>query len=613
MGSRRLLLMPMMLLVLSGCGRQDRLVPVAPGAQEEMETVEWGALEDLAPPIAWSSRSLSVSAWSADDVVFGVDNGVVVRITGDQYRRIDIPQQNRVYGLDCREDGSLIAMEQTGGFYIHDGTGWRTWVRVPGLYYRGMEPDGEGGYWAYGGNGTLRHGDDTYWERVDLPDSLDVDDCWIAPDGTAWCVTEELDVIRAVGTDFTVETLVHPPPRNSYKFIEGSPDGRLAVGGSGETDLYLYDGQDWTRVDTGMNDPTPLSDLFWEDGVLHALTYYDSEFVTLEEGEWVGSAPMPDLLGGMQPSIASPLEGGRVYGLPRGGVVVYSDGTVSQVGARIYPLVAAAQLDDRMYVVSEQGSLLAQGDGCWESVLDGIDSGPGILQGGMIAVPPDGLLLLGRSRSFLWREGQSLEILSEAESSREVFRQSESEVYLRTYRMLSRLDGATEAEVHEFVGDADVVDICRGEENELWLLASTWLGRIRDEHEEIELTLEGWSPRGLMYDPQRGMAAFGNARVLLCDGDDRQDVSPWRVTAGKWSRVSVYDMCLDSEDGWIAASRDQSRLMRRIDDRWCILKLDLPISGKTFNQGVYLDPQPGGDVLVSSPTMLVRLVPGGGR
>ena len=67
LGSRLPWLLPVVLVLAAGCGRQDRLVPVSPAQPTPLESQPWGVLVDEEAVHLQSGAPDSFAGWSATD------------------------------------------------------------------------------------------------------------------------------------------------------------------------------------------------------------------------------------------------------------------------------------------------------------------------------------------------------------------------------------------------------------------------------------------------------------------------------------------------------------------------------------------------------------------
>ncbi len=597
------------LLALVGCGRQDRLEPVGLESPGEMESTSWGALEDLESPLFWQYRPTAIGAWSKENFVIGMNDGVIIQVTGNEYRRLVLPETEYVYGLVCEPGGGLVVLDGDGRIWNRVADEWIEEENLPGVNYRGMERDALGALWAWSLDGWVYRRDESSTRLVDIADTLDIDDGWFDEAGVGWFVTEDLDVIRVAGDQISVQTLTYPAPNDARKVIAGGPQGELAVCAAGGEGFWYFDGAVWSHPQMPP-DPNPsVTDIFWLGEDLHAVLYTEGATARWDGGAWVDVQQLPWPLNRRNYGISAATGGGRLLGLTAGIVVDYYPGPPELRSPPLYPIVAVDLYNDHVVAGCRDGAIFSRQGPYWRLETAVHPDTVRVLDDGLLATE-FGLVQFGNESIARWSEGQP-PVLLDGHGVRNIHRQSDGTVLFTDADHLFRHDGQVAVPLASFqrIRFPDVVSVTGTDS--FRVLDGQVLYSLDSGHEDVAYLMSGWYPSCLLYDASRGLVIAGDGRILLQTESGVEDCSAWRETITGWRRLGITDLCLDGQGGWLAATSDLGALLRREDADWSRLEIAFPYSAEAVGSRLRIQPARDGTFLVFNSRMVARLIPEG--
>lgn len=610
-GSRRLLLLFAVLILCTGCGRQDRLVPLAPALPHPLESVPWGTLVDEEAISPSGSTPAAFSAWSTSDFCFGDNTGTIVRVQGDELREISIPDGKAVRALYCWPGEVVEAIDRLGAVWFRENGEWAQRQDLESEDCQGVCPDRSGGLWIYGNQGLLVHQSGDTWTDHALPDSLTMTDAWVAPDGVVWLVTNNFQLIRVEDGDWKIE----PVPVEAQYFLSGSlmiagrDDGRLAIGIGGWDDLLFYENGVWSGPEIDNVDYV-LRDLYWQDDELYGVLNSIGILGRWNGESWIQVAELPEEIEQYDYCRSTPLEEARLIAFSGGAVVEATSSSAEMLSPPLGDIYGVAELDGELHVAYYRGTHLVRRTDHWQ-VQEPFGSGEGrLMYDGLVSAPPAGLVAVGnRNISLVQGNQQSISLVSDIRVG-EVFRSGADEVLLLSSSdEIMRLDGIVLQQVGT-LAESNPDDLCSDGSGGHYLLDDYRLGRVRDGREQTIQLMSGWQPAALLWDPERGLAVAGDTKVQLLDQDGFRDVTPWGVTILGLYHLDVLDLCLDENGGWLALSSDVDAVLRYDGESWSDTELSLTEVGIHSNWNLRIRPTGSGDYLIYNLDQVARLVPG---
>lgn len=602
------------LILAAGCGRQDRLVPVSPAQPQPLESIPWGTLVDEQAICLDSGAPDAIAAWSLDDFCFGSEDGMVIRIQGDEFRRIRIPEEDEVRALYCWPDGVLEAVDRRGRVWFRENQEWTQRQDLDRDDCRGVCPDDAGGLWLYGSDGMLVHQTGESWTDHSLPDTLHVTDAWVAPDDAVWLVTNRWQVIRWKDGDWSIESLSDDPPYYGTLMIagfdDGTDDGRIAVGIKGDYELWFRDEGVWTAAQFENPFDNKLRDLYWQEGELYSLHSNSRMLARWDGAAWVHLVDLPDEIGTFEPTRACSAGGVRLIAYEAGRTVVATPSSLDVVSPPLGDIWGVVEADGVLHVAYREGTHLVRRDDHWQlqepfAVGDGslIYDGLGTdSSGGLVAVGSHGISLLQEGLEPTW--------LATGIYVGRLFRFGDHEsVLLYGSDELMRLDGADLEQVGVLKTSSPSA-LCEDGSGGFYLLQDHLLKRLHGDEEETVRILSGWDPAALLFDPARGAVVAGNEKVLLHGPDGFRDVSPWAQTISGTIHVDVWDLCRDGQGGWLALSNGHDAILRFDGEAWSETGLTLSQIGAQNSWRLTIRRVDAGGCLIFSDSQVAHLVPG---
>lgn len=594
---------------LFGCGHQDRLDPVNPPPPSPMQFTSWGTLVDILPPVFWGYRPTGLAGWSRDDILLGMGDGVILRKTGDFYRRQDLPLEKYVVNLQCNPDGTAWCLDSEGGVWLLDGGQWQLEQDLPeGEGYEGLQADGLDRLWVYGRQGMLWRRTGEEWFQYELPDTLNIDDAWLEPDGSPVLVTEQLDVIRVQGDSWEVTTLTWPAPGSQRKIIEGDGAGRLAIAEAGASFFWLYEDSVWTEVEDVLLERPRLTDVFWLDDDLYGVLYENTAVARWDGEQWVDEQDFPGVVG-YQEAISSPVGSGRVIGMGSGLALGFYPGPPQVLAEKVANIQCVALAGDTPLIGFYSGETMRKEASGWRLEPRALP-----LEESLRGIIPDrdgGFVLLGSHSIVRVPASGPPETLAELQYP-DFYPQDDGTVLVGHEEELYELVDGRLNYLMPFSYRSDPTSMKRDRQGRVVVLDSWRVSFVENGTASTWWTLAGWEPRGLIVDPLRGVGVYGHDRALIESAAGFADVSPWTTGVVTWKPLGLDDVCVDGQGGWLATIPSGDRILRYDGEEWFWLDHTFPGVADVSDRGIQIQPAGDGSFLLFSRSLLMRLVPEGG-
>ncbi len=256
------------ILLLSGCGNQDRydVVSRQPNVTGEVTMGEFIDQTMFLESTYWGMDA--ADAWSATDLVVSGNTGQVIRVQGDLYISLGFPEDRQIVGMVCQPDGGLLVGLDDGQIWQWSGGTWQEEPEKPGNHLRIFTDDHQGRPLVrvrY--TGELKRYEMGEWEQVGDDSRGYITEIWRHPDQGTWLATETRNILELTETGAVwVDSLIF---QSEYGVISLAGDGvdRLAAT-TGGGDLWLRDSGAWTYYEGDPNES--LSGMHWHQGQLYA-------------------------------------------------------------------------------------------------------------------------------------------------------------------------------------------------------------------------------------------------------------------------------------------------------------------------------------------------------
>ncbi|MCB1183015.1 MFS transporter [bacterium] len=568
--SRRALPVAAALLLLVGCGRQDRYT-VGETAVEVATWLPGGRITEVTR-IPAGLDFLACGGWAPDDVVMVGRSGRAVRIRPDGYDVLEPPTDEDLTSVLCNDDGSFEVAGRDGVVWSHADGEWTPVVELSySLGWLGRDAAGRRLVLSTGRERLWREDAGNWTEFTSLADDL----VHVQPlrDGRVFVTS-----FAGVWYELTETALVARdtlPVMPAFWDMHGaeSAGGQLVYACGGDA-LLIRDGDGWEVHD----DLDLWSDnLFFFGETLMTLTSrhlaswdgtdWHDEGQVVEQGYLNFSADVP---GGV-------LVAGR-YGV----ALAVTPDAVTEVAPDLDDLTGVVETDGRLVAHTILGILLVQDaadPGHWTRI-----GGTGISSGGLPSVLKDdrgAVLVLGGDGLHTWSEvdglavvdlGGAVPVAMAAQADGEVL------VLARDGLFGWRDGGATRlADVAFATGSllglrrvaSDLYEVVTG---------SNRIGRFGPDGALRQTWLPiDWDIRQLhdLGDGSGLVLGTGGAREL--SGDLVFDITPYRSSGASGLVVQqLYGAVRLADDRLLSWSVDSSRFMVREGGRWQLLQASPP-------------------------------------
>lgn len=602
------------LLLAAGCGRQDRLVPVAPEVSSVLDVQPWGTLIDEEAVFYPTGMPAAAAARDLDDFCLGTDGGVVVRVQGDRLARLDIPARETVCGLHYWSADVIEAVDERGVVWYHEGGAWEQRHDLEADDCRGVCSDGAQGLWIYGDEGLLVHQTGGDWHDYSRPDSLDLIDAWVAPDGVAWFIDRTAHLVRAENGIFSQERLTgfEGVVLSSYSLrIEGTPDGYLAVANIGTARFWMRTQGGWSYHEPSPGWSNRLSDLFWKDDELYGVLTDERQLVRWNGESWTVLRELPEAPGYIDNARRLRVDGRRLLVFEGGMVVDLAADPPRTLLPPLGRVVGAAVVGGELHAGLQCGGHLVRRTDHWQLSTSFPVEGGSLLFEGIGAAPSDAVVAIGNRSISRIEDGQE-PVLIEGPSNRnsEVYRVGPDEALLRRWNgEIWRCRGSS-IEPAGSIASGILNTLCPDGDGGFYALRGYRLLHAVEGEEKLIRILSGWNANTLLLDPVRGLVVAGDRRTLLQDADGFGDITPWRSAITGLLTVSIADLCLDGRGGWLALSDEIDRVLRYDGETWIDPELSLADVPLLTSSQSAVQRTVAGEFLIYSRFAIARVVPG---
>jgi MFS family permease len=346
-----LALLPVSLLFLGGCGRQDRYtVTDPPGAFAEwLPTGEVA----IARGVPAGGGIAACDLWSPDDLVLVGWGGTAVRVRGDLLTSLEFPGYEMLRAVLCEPDGSLLVAGDAGRMFRWSAGSWSPAPALPGDVVW-LERDDRGRPLARVNHepGVFRL-DGGAWAVLQDPTRGYVETAWSRPGAGTWVATSENWILAATETGFAALDSLPLPNNGPGQSLVGDGTGLMAYADGGRRMWWHEDGA-WTLHE--WSEGPYASNLQFVGGVLRAVDWAD---VWRWDGTRWQRTGTWDANHGVE--VATPW---------RGGALVSDQGSVSLLDGDVPTLLlpgparftGLAEVDGRLFVHTQEGALLAAED-----------------------------------------------------------------------------------------------------------------------------------------------------------------------------------------------------------------------------------------------------------
>jgi len=266
-GLSRKVLLASVLLLITGCGNQDRY-GVVTSDQEVAGTLALGHISDKT---MFFDSPVEADAWSAADFVVAGGAGRIVRVQGDLATSLQFPSRDHVVGVLCQPGGEVLFGTVGGEFWRWSAGDWQQLDPIPGGWAGLVTRDHLNRPVALGEDSKLYRYEASAWQEIADDTWGSIRQVWAHPDQGTWLLTGDSNILQVTSAGVVREDSLATysdtwDDRNNYS-IAGDGGDHLVVSNGGPG-LWIRDGGVWgfhvSAADIGVNR------LFWWGGELYA-------------------------------------------------------------------------------------------------------------------------------------------------------------------------------------------------------------------------------------------------------------------------------------------------------------------------------------------------------
>ncbi len=570
----KLFLMTVMtLLMLTGCGSQDRYEVMPPHVNFIIEDQNWGTA--TAVPTVHNSFNPSPAAVVDGRFYFGSRGGMVYAVTPTGYETL--PRPNNLYVRDLlKGPDELLWMTDNNGriLYYQEGQweldvdldlDWDSGTRLL-LDNQGrllLMGDHEDDFHKGNTRGLWRRDDAGQWTKQDIPGDPDIMHGWCEYGQSPVFLTSHLELITEDGDRWQISDPVWDDFDGEQIKLQISEDGRMVILNTEYRDFLLNDGDGWQFIDSDYY----MRHLFWFGTELYGVAKYSDELMHWDGEDWISISETID-------SSGSGIVWSRPHGSERilyfhsGGSMVF-DGLELRPNTQLlgYPH-AVVRYGGMDHLYMTYGAHLVGTDGVWQVAgwPDGADDRSSIAKR-MVVDDRDMLVFFLSSEIATW-DGNEYHRLPTDQSLSRIYLQDDGKVVVLS---MDRVGVWSQGELRwmGYLEDYayDAIGAKWNSNEKIQVLFRDHLRMVEPESSTITLAFQGWTPRVSASGPGSSLACAGIERMVVIEDGDVLDLTPnWGSVQGEEARISA--MIADGLGGWIVYDYDRSSLLRFDGESW---------------------------------------------
>jgi MFS family permease len=559
------------LLLLVGCGSQDRYEVVAPGVTTA-GTVTLGHITDLT---TFPEEVDIADAWSVSDIVVAGRLGQVLRVQGDLVTDLRFPVEDRLAGVLCQSDGDLWLATRGGEFWRWSQGVWQQQPSVPSSQVWGLARDHRNRPVAWNEStevGLFRF-EDGAWSSVGEPTQGSIRDVWAHPLQGTWVVTNALNILQlteagAVWTDSLAS--LNPEALNFGDFaLTGDGGDRLALT-TGGPHLLLREAGLWSYRESQLTNF--VGGLFWRAGRLYAGNSA-RDLVVWGAAGW--EVWQEDALEESIMTVATAAQDTVLVQQDGSGHTLVGD-RLTRVSPAVRHVDGVAEYEGRLMALLNDGSLFqaeSVADGVWRH-LGRTPSRPGPSGARFLYRDDRGRLITGvREGLAEWTGADFVRLATFSELSR-ILAASDGEIFVTTYSddIGSLRGGALHWWRAVDHGIRPVRGVRRHSLTELDILSDNGLHRLPDQSApSLQWGAVGWSPEELRTLTTERAVVLGYRHVHEILGDVLRDVTPLLETSDGVRSYSLDDVCALPDGRLLGYVRAKRAFLIRDENGWQLI------------------------------------------
>jgi len=543
-------------LLVAGCFVEPEKVFVDPELPVVHEA-DLGSWQE-SPVLACGKEITAIAAWTADDLLIGGDDGVVLRWQDGRLTNHNLPGWLDVAALCTAPGGAAYAANSRGIIYRFENDEWKVDRPAdPGGRISALWCDPAGTVTAAGNAGRLLRREGGIWSAIDLGVESDLLSIWGLGTDQLWVVGDDGVFIRSDGVNWRAD--VPFTRRHRFICVSGDAKGRLAILDD-DNEVQFYDGYKWDVIPAANN--TLYGVMIIEDR-LCAYRGLWCEWSGLDwEIDWESWHYHVDA--------AIALGDLVLFTSERGGICRRAGGQVSVLTEEMRHLDGLAQGPEGMNLITTGGWVFRHKQGLWEREIQLDSYTPGAGRS-LVGGEPGVLYALATSHGELFRYegdawtrfpdvGPRFSELHRLDDGSLVIESDEHSLWTLRGGVLDQLCWVPPT-WGGFIG------VAGPSLAEAWVLTQKYLGRFNGVSLEPFLFVDPPGLRGLAHDPQHGLLLFGQEGLFRLGENGLNDITPLLDLGDTFMRAEVLQLAVTNSGDWFAWVAP-GKLLRRTATRW---------------------------------------------
>lgn len=567
------------LVMLAGCGSQDRYEVMDPPGGLVIEESNWGQITKL--ETVHNRLSPGPATVIGNDHYFGSVDGMIYRPVGTGYEVQPRPEDLNVAALLQGPD-DLLWMADPGGRILYFENG--QWILDNDLNLSAESNtnlllDHEGRILLFGGEGRLWRRDlSGQWTNQDIPDETNLVHGWCDYGQAPVFLTENFQLVAEGAQGWDISEPLMESDLKAYE-IQCSELGYKVVRYQDNNDFLLNMGDGWQIVTSSQR----MIHMFWLGNELFGTRTYNGNLHKWDGSSWNEFLP---LNGGPRRVYcwSSPSESGRYLYFDYGETWFFDGENLTEITPRLTWPVDFVRHEGTDHIYTRFGKHLQLQDGVWEDhgyPIEGVVSSSSDFR--MVVDDRDELVFFSVQGIAQWN-GETYHLNPFNVWGLSIFLQTDGKVVFFSDHKIGvwtqgqvRWSGYFEESIYNVYGarwesDDRVVMLLRGN-----------LSLVEPHQTTITFTFQGWTPSQMAGGQGQVLACSGPGRVIEVDGLSVKDITPrWESSDGVSADLST--LIADGYGGWLAFDYERHSLLRFDGQKWLDMRGDFGGPGNYYRR-----------------------------
>jgi len=563
----------LVLLLLSGCGSQDRYHVVEPLLYREIHEQEFSNISRF--PLLYNNKGIYATAEVAGDMHFYGGAGGIYKETESGYEPLPIFPRNVVRDMVAGPDGNLWVTDNFAQIYSMQDGQWvyEVNLNIPAGFVKGMLFDNQDRLFVYGGSGGLWcRKPSGEWSQETLPDFIHLIDGWSDFGQDPVFIDLDSRVVTEGEDGWEISDSLWEGPSSHYPQIQGNPQGWLVVHCSDWPILYLDYGDGWQE----MSFTTAVNHVFWLGDELYG-THSNKEDLFHWSGiDWEPLLSFP-WTNSMSCFNSLPTDQGQQLFFNNGASLLFDGSSLTVESPSLGRLYGLASFEDSYHSILSNGHHYRDaGDGVWAEVgVPSPDDGLVVSHHSVLVDDQDQLVFFFQNKIQIWTGESSYQEIPLGQTIGEIYPQPDGRVVVVNNYEIGLWAGGSFRWLGEHHEDGNDIQSCQlGAEDNIWVATRHHVRLLEAEQSHITLTFQGWNCYASVWAEQWGLACSGSGHLIVVDGSKVYNRTPsWRGDTD-WSPAEVTSMAVDRLGGLLAYENNRGSLLRFDGDHWSNQTID---------------------------------------